>query len=50
MSGAGEGVKYSESDEAGGSPGKILSHADGAFHFTQLWDSVPVNIMLQISL
>lgn len=45
MSGAGEGAHYSvRVMNAGGSPGKMLSHADGAFHFTQLYHLVPLNI------
>lgn len=42
-SGAGEGADYSvRVMNAGGSPGKMLSHADGAFHLTLL--SAPLDI------
>lgn len=48
MSGAEERADYFvRMMTARGSPGKMLSHADGAFHSTPLTYSVPLNTMQQ---
>lgn len=46
MPGAAEGGGlFCQNDECWGSPRKMLSHADRAFHFTQLYQSVPFSAM-----
>lgn len=46
MPGAAEGGwLFCQNDECWGSPRKMLSHADRAFHFTELYQSVPFSAM-----